>query len=332
MSTTQAQRTIRVLYTQEGRKDTFITDIMTWEQLEDMLIEKAVDSGNSLNFSRKEVVVKETKNSLVSPDALLPQGDFTLYVYPKESKSGMISPATVKEALSSLNRDKLRQIVSDMNKVLPANERISPSGTKEEVLARVKSKLPKWTEIALDLLHKMGEVPLPTKKEVKKSDKNDNIVVKTREFFGKFQSLTVDLNIPVVGRLAEAIRFYAKTNLVIAAPNLFPAIVELINEEAKIELDLLKNGLSKTPAAVPSKEDLSPALGQVMDAVAAEAKAKEEAEQEAKMKAEEQAREEQEKREEEERAKRKAEEEELQRELDEANDARDRILGKLGRG
>ena len=41
-----------------------------------------------LNFEDKKVIIRETRNTLESDAAILPEGDFTLFVYPTRVKSG----------------------------------------------------------------------------------------------------------------------------------------------------------------------------------------------------------------------------------------------------
>ncbi len=55
----------------------------TWGELQDALV------GQFGNVSALRAVVKETKNDLTSNDAVLPEGDFTLFLAPKQIKAGV---------------------------------------------------------------------------------------------------------------------------------------------------------------------------------------------------------------------------------------------------
>ena len=75
---TQVSRTITVFNTQSNTPSTITSDATTYGG-----IKNQVNSGDSYT-----VVVRETKNELSLNDAVLPEGDFTVYLFPKKVKSG----------------------------------------------------------------------------------------------------------------------------------------------------------------------------------------------------------------------------------------------------
>ena len=85
----------------------------------------------SVNFAKKEVIVRETRNALIADDSLLPQGDFTLYLFPKEVKSGL--------DLENMNYNELRSYGSKLNKEEDAN--IDLKGNYQEMLSNIQAYL-----------------------------------------------------------------------------------------------------------------------------------------------------------------------------------------------
>jgi len=73
-------RQIKVLSSTQNFK-VIHSEATTWGQLKEVLSEFG-------NLDQMNVVVKETRNSLQVPEAVLPEGDFTLYLSPKQIKAG----------------------------------------------------------------------------------------------------------------------------------------------------------------------------------------------------------------------------------------------------
>jgi hypothetical protein len=71
-------RTITVFNTQSNTPSTFESDATTYGQ-----IKNQIDGSDSM-----KVVVRETKVTLESDEAMLPEGDFTLFLFPGKVKSG----------------------------------------------------------------------------------------------------------------------------------------------------------------------------------------------------------------------------------------------------
>ncbi len=81
----------------------------TWRQLQDSLSEFG-------NVSSMRAVVKETKNDLSSPDAVLPEGDFTLFLAPKQIKAGGfgVDVASVLRALQERWNDAIEEVIEEV--------------------------------------------------------------------------------------------------------------------------------------------------------------------------------------------------------------------------
>ena len=73
-------RRVRIKSTENNVWNTFETSASTFGELKAEL--------TTVNFDRKRVVVRETRSTLELKDAVLPSGDFTLYLMPKATKSG----------------------------------------------------------------------------------------------------------------------------------------------------------------------------------------------------------------------------------------------------
>ena len=72
-----------LIYTTTGKSgETVATEATTWEELKSDL------SKNQVQYNNMKSVVGETRVTLESPKAMLPQGDFTLFLMPIKTKSG----------------------------------------------------------------------------------------------------------------------------------------------------------------------------------------------------------------------------------------------------
>lgn len=78
-----SKREVIFFFSQTSRKEVVSTDVKTWGAL------KALASGG---ISDKTCVLSGSKHVLALDDAELPEGKFTVFVYPKESKGGAGKP------------------------------------------------------------------------------------------------------------------------------------------------------------------------------------------------------------------------------------------------
>lgn len=74
-------RRIKV-YTTVGVSGTIDTNVRTLGELKPILSEREID------YSGMKLLVGETRNELNVDDAILPEGDFKLYLMPQKTKSG----------------------------------------------------------------------------------------------------------------------------------------------------------------------------------------------------------------------------------------------------
>lgn len=82
-------RTITV-YSSSGRDGhSIITDVTTWGSLKEEL------SAQNVQHDKMKAVIGETKNTLESSNSVLPDGDFTLFLMPKKTKSGLFGKKKV---------------------------------------------------------------------------------------------------------------------------------------------------------------------------------------------------------------------------------------------
>lgn len=74
------------------------SDLITWDQLRNTLI-------NDHNYDLSNLVASEsyTKTTLESSEAVLPVGDFVLFLRPKETKAGVKSREELKEVIKDEN-------------------------------------------------------------------------------------------------------------------------------------------------------------------------------------------------------------------------------------
>ncbi len=77
-----ATKTITV-YNTLGQNESIVrTTASTWRQLQQALSEQGI------SYSSMKAVVGETQVTLESPDAQLPEQDFTLFMFPQKVRSG----------------------------------------------------------------------------------------------------------------------------------------------------------------------------------------------------------------------------------------------------
>jgi len=97
---TQTMRTITVVATKNGKIKKYQSNASTWGELKTLII----DDYDLSNLKPTENINKTT---LEHNDAILPDGDFRLFLRPAKTKSGA--------DLEELKRNELIQIIQDMN-------------------------------------------------------------------------------------------------------------------------------------------------------------------------------------------------------------------------
>lgn len=99
------------IYTTNGMPGTIETNVSTLGELKPILRQREV------NYDGMKLLVGETKNELSQDEAILPEGDFKLYLMPAKTKSGV----DFEEMEDSINRiaadverieDKLDEVLS----------------------------------------------------------------------------------------------------------------------------------------------------------------------------------------------------------------------------
>jgi len=93
-------RTIRVISTQSDRAQSIESSASTWGELQSAL------SGIISNVNDMKAIVRETRISLESPEAQLPEGNFTVILSMKKIASGnetRYSDSQLKELRTKLN-------------------------------------------------------------------------------------------------------------------------------------------------------------------------------------------------------------------------------------
>lgn len=71
-----------VIYTSRGRGGEIQTDVKTFRELKPLLLDR------DINLSQNTVLESVSRNTLQEDSALLPTGDFKVWIVPKETKSG----------------------------------------------------------------------------------------------------------------------------------------------------------------------------------------------------------------------------------------------------
>lgn len=78
-------RTIKVKSTQGKRTGSFTSNATTFGQLKEELLANGFSYSDSLQVS-----VQSTQSALLTDDSVVPAGDQTIFMYPKETKSGWV--------------------------------------------------------------------------------------------------------------------------------------------------------------------------------------------------------------------------------------------------
>ena len=95
------------IYTTNGMPGTIETNVSTLGELKPILRQREVD------YDGMKLLVGETKNELSQDEAILPEGDFKLYLMPAKTKSG-VDFDEMDEAIARIE-DKLEIILSKLD-------------------------------------------------------------------------------------------------------------------------------------------------------------------------------------------------------------------------
>lgn len=79
-----------------GNGLSFETDVTTFGQLQTVFMEK------NISYQNMKVVVGETRVTLEHPDAVLPSGDFKIFLLPTKTKSGSLRRSEIYAAIKNL--------------------------------------------------------------------------------------------------------------------------------------------------------------------------------------------------------------------------------------
>ena len=100
------------IYTTAGMPGTIETNVSTLSELKPLLRQREI------NYDGMKMLVGETKNELSQDEAILPEGDFKLYLMPAKTKSG-IDFDTMDE-----NIDEILEKVKNIDEILEKVEGI----------------------------------------------------------------------------------------------------------------------------------------------------------------------------------------------------------------
>ena len=95
------------IYTTAGMPGTIETNVSTLVELKPILRQREV------NYDGMKLLVGETKNELSQDEAILPEGDFKLYLMPAKTKSG-VDFDEMEETLERIE-NKLDMVLSKLN-------------------------------------------------------------------------------------------------------------------------------------------------------------------------------------------------------------------------
>ena len=95
------------IYTTNGMPGTIETNVSTLGELKPILRQREI------NYDDMKLLVGETKNELSQDEAILPEGDFKLYLMPAKTKSG-VDFDEMEETLERIE-NKLDMVLSKLN-------------------------------------------------------------------------------------------------------------------------------------------------------------------------------------------------------------------------
>lgn len=168
------------------------SDLITWDQLRNTLI-------NDHKYDLSNLVASEsyTKTTLESSEAVLPVGDFVLFLRPKETKAGVKS------------REELKEVIKDENnefKIFLKAKNVSWTNTSTERLNEL-----------LEEFNKLNQEEDEDDNEVKEVDK-DSIFIEIDNIIDSLENLrTLISQLPEeevqneVGKVKEAYEKFLRT-------------------------------------------------------------------------------------------------------------------------
>lgn len=89
-----------------------------WGQLQRELAQRGI------SYSNMSVTVKETKVTLESDQAVLPTSDFTIFLFPKQVKSGM-TPSDLSDQMAEFETNILKQMQQSEARILQALKNVN---------------------------------------------------------------------------------------------------------------------------------------------------------------------------------------------------------------
>lgn len=93
-------RKVTIYSSNLGNGLSFDTDVTSFGQLQTVFMEKGV------SYNNMKVVIGETRVTLEHPDAVLPEGDFKVFLLPMKTKSGKMSRTEIYNEIKKLKNEK----------------------------------------------------------------------------------------------------------------------------------------------------------------------------------------------------------------------------------
>ena len=110
------------IYTTAGIPGTIETNVSTLGELKPLLRQREI------NYDGMKMLVGETKNELSVDEAILPEGDFKLYLMPAKTKSG-VDLDEMEEAIERIE-NKVDRILSKLDSINASSVVVSTSAGK----------------------------------------------------------------------------------------------------------------------------------------------------------------------------------------------------------
>lgn len=216
-------RKVKIYMTQEGKSKTYVTNALTWGELQ-----SEIDG----DFRKKDVVLKESRHSLSVDSAELPKTDFTLFVYPKESKSGLDA--------SELDYNKIRFVASYLNKKYNTSIVIS-GATKQRIQDDVNTAIHGRNLNLDEIIKQMGNKKVTKSKTIaskltakpasNKEETVDNFRKQSVNSVGNTTTrMDIHIHLKGIKELADAIKFKAALPF---ARNRDQLATDTVNQEEK---------------------------------------------------------------------------------------------------
>lgn len=136
-------RSIKV-YTTVGVSGTVETNVRTLGELKPILRQQEID------YSGMKMLVGETKNELNVDDAVLPEGDFKLYLVPQKTKSG-----SIEDTLEEIQDEQAEQ-AAKLNQILSILKGNGGAIAASPVSGALKSGISAEDQKALDEIRSMS--------------------------------------------------------------------------------------------------------------------------------------------------------------------------------